>query len=169
MNSDRQVDIRFECLPFRSIGRLDIPLDASPRFRAKCERIKTSLAKHGSLNTYYLHDGVCRFQLSNEPGKGLLYFVFEGMISTDEWDEHAVSSDLSIELKLETCVGVTQPVVDWFRENVARAVMSEFDRYIAAGDLGRTKQRIALRKRNGSNAAGSWAWVCKLLSYRDLR
>lgn len=154
MTNDRQVDIRFECLPFRSIGRFDIPLDASPRFRAKCERIKSALHKHGSHNTYYLHDGICRFQLANDPGKGLLYFVFEGMVSTDQWDEKVLSSDLTVELKLETCVGVTQPVVDWFRENVARAVMLEFDRYIAAGDLGRTKQRLALAETQWEQCGG---------------
>ncbi|MCE9605649.1 MAG: hypothetical protein K8U03_12215 [Planctomycetia bacterium] len=154
MIAERQVDIRFECLPFRSIGRMDIPLDASPRFRAKCERIKASLAKHGSLNTYYLHDGVCRFQLSNHPGKGLLYFVFEGMISTDEWDEKSVSSDLQIDLKLETCVGLTQPVVAWFQENVARAVMLEFERYIAAGDLNRTKERLAFAETQWEQCGG---------------
>lgn len=30
---DRFVDISFDCLPLRSIGRMDVPLDASPKFR----------------------------------------------------------------------------------------------------------------------------------------
>jgi hypothetical protein len=33
--------------------------------------------------------------------------------------------------------------VAWFQETVQRAVMVEFDRYIAAGDLQKTIQRIA--------------------------
>ena len=49
---DRYVEITFDCLPLRSLSRLDIPIDASPKFRAKCERIKQALETHGSLNTY---------------------------------------------------------------------------------------------------------------------
>ena len=30
----RYVEIVFDCLPLRSISRLDIPIDASPRYRA---------------------------------------------------------------------------------------------------------------------------------------
>ena len=48
---DRFVEIVFDCLPLRSLGRVDIPLDASPKFRAKCERIKDALGKHGTMNT----------------------------------------------------------------------------------------------------------------------
>ena len=28
---DRWVEISFDCLPLRSVGRLDIPMDASPK------------------------------------------------------------------------------------------------------------------------------------------
>ena len=52
---NRPVDISFDCLPLRSIGRLDIPLDASPKYRARCERIKAAIDKHGSHNAYYLY------------------------------------------------------------------------------------------------------------------
>ena len=47
--TNRYVDIVFDCLPLRSIGRMDIPLDASPKYRARCERIKHALAVHGEL------------------------------------------------------------------------------------------------------------------------
>jgi hypothetical protein len=31
--SPRYVEIVFDCLPLRSVGRLDIPIDASPKYR----------------------------------------------------------------------------------------------------------------------------------------
>ena len=37
------VEIEFDCLPLRSVGRMDIPIDASPNYRARCERIKHAL------------------------------------------------------------------------------------------------------------------------------
>ena len=143
-SEDRPVDIRFDCLPLRSIGRWDIPLDASPRFRARCERIKKALNKHGALNTYYLHDGLCRFRLTNHPDEGLLQFTFEGTLTTDTWDERTVGADLEVDLKHESCVWLTEPVVAWLKDSAARAVMVDFDRYISAGDLNRTRERLAL-------------------------
>jgi len=141
---ENPVDIRFDCLPLRSIARWDIPLDASPRFRARCERIKRALNKHGALNTYYLHDGICRFRLANHPTEGLLQFGFEGTLTTNERDERAAAADLAIELNFESCVWLNEPVVSWLKDTAARAVMLEFDRYIAAGDLDRTRRRLAL-------------------------
>ncbi|MBA4019928.1 MAG: hypothetical protein C0483_22405 [Pirellula sp.] len=143
-NRERPVDIRFDCLPLRSIVRWDIPLDASPRFRARCERIKSALHKHGSFNTYYLQNGFCRFHLSNQPNEGVLEFTFDGTITTDARDEQAAGADLRVELCSENCVWLTEPVVAWFREAVSRAVMLEFNQYAVAGDLNRTRERLVL-------------------------
>jgi hypothetical protein len=62
---------------------------------------------------------------------------------TDEADRTTTAAALEIALKRETCDWLTEPVVEWFQESVRRAVMAEFDRYIEAGDLSRTKERIA--------------------------
>lgn len=104
-SQERHVDIRFDCLPLRSIGRWDIPLDASPRFRARCERIKSALHKHGAFNTYYLQNGVCRFHLSNQASEGVLEFTFDGTVTTDSRDEQAAAADLRVELRLADGTG----------------------------------------------------------------
>jgi hypothetical protein len=138
----RWVEIAFDCLPLRSVSRLDIPLDASPKFRERCERIKRSIEKHGSHNTYFLYNADCTFHLTNREGFGTLEFRFEGTVITDAADMHAQHADLEVELIRETCDWLTAPVVEWFRESVQHAVCVEFDRYIAAGDLAKTKERI---------------------------
>ena len=140
---NRYVDIVFDCLPLRSIGRMDIPLDASPRYRARCERIKRALETHGSHNTYYLYNASCGFHLTNRAEVGMLQFAFEGTALTDETDQTTVRCDLEVELLRETCDWLTEPVVAWFQETVPRSVAVEFDRYIAAGDLSQTVERIA--------------------------
>ena len=43
----RPVDISFDCMPLRSMARLDPPLDASPALAAKYDRIKAAIAEHG--------------------------------------------------------------------------------------------------------------------------
>lgn len=139
---DRYVDITFDCLPLRSIGRMDIPLDASPKFRARCERIQKALAKHGSLNTYYLYNARCAFHLTNRAEFGVIEFGFEGTVLNDEADTRSLHCDLHAELTRETCSWLTEPVVHWFRETVSTAVQVEFDRYIAAGDLLQAIERI---------------------------
>lgn len=139
MNSP--VEISFDCLPLRSIGRFDIPVDASPEYAAFCERLKHAAAKHGLHNSYYLHNAKCIFRLTNHPQIGLLTFRFEGTVLTDPEDRNSLSCDLQTRLDQETCDWLTEPVVAWFAETVARAVRVEFDRYIAAGDLQRTLQR----------------------------
>jgi len=65
------VDIEFDCLPLRSVGRMDIPIDASPKFRARCERIKHALETHGSHNTYFLYNAHCTFHLTNQSDFGM--------------------------------------------------------------------------------------------------
>ena len=61
---------------------------------------------------------------------------------TCEADEQTRDCHLQVELKRETCDWLTQPIVDWFAESVRHAVEVEFDRYIQAGDLEKTKERI---------------------------
>lgn len=136
------VQIAFDCLPLRSIGRVDIPLDASPAFRARCERIKHALETHGSHNTYYLENAHCTFHLTNDPAVGMLKFRFEGTVFTDEADRRTVRTDLAVELVADTCEWITEPVVQWMQEAVSRAVAVEFDRYIAAGDLQKAVERM---------------------------
>ena len=136
------IEIAFDCLPLRSIPRFDVPLDASAEFRALCQRIKQATEKHGLHNTYYLHNGRCRFQLTNDPQIGMLEFQFEGTVLTDPQDQKTLGADLQVELAGETCDWLTSPVVAWFRDTVRRAVLVEFDRYIAAGDLERTVARM---------------------------
>jgi hypothetical protein len=139
----RFVDIRFDCLPLRCVGRLDIPLDASPRYQQRCRRIKKAIETHGSHNTYFLYNAECTFHLTNDEAKGMLQFRFEGTVLTDQADEKTVSCDLEVELVRETCDWLTAPVVDWFAETVSIAVQVEFDQYIAAGDLEKAHRRIA--------------------------
>ena len=138
----RWVLIEFDCLPLRSVGRLDIPLDASPQFRGQCERIKRAIAKHGHHNTYYLYRATCTFHLTNQADFGSLTFDFEGTVLTDSSDLKAERCDLDVNLTGETCSWLTEPMVDWFSRTVSHSVNIEFNRYIAAGDLEKTKQRI---------------------------
>ncbi len=136
------VDISFDCLPLRTVGRLDVPLDASPKFREKCERIKLAIERHGSHNTYYLHQAACVFRLTNRDEVGMLEFRFEGTVFTDASDQRTERATLDVELVRETCDWLTEPVVEWFHEAVSRAAIVEFDRYIAAGDLSRAEERL---------------------------
>ena len=140
---DANVEIAFDCLPMRSVGRLDIPLDASPGFQARCQRIKDAIEKHGSHNTYYLLDAHCIFRLTNDAACGMLKFAFEGTVMTDQADLCTRGCDLDVRLAEETCDWLSEPVVNWFIETVSVAVRVEFDRYIAAGDLTRSIERAA--------------------------
>jgi hypothetical protein len=140
---NRWVEISFDCLPLRSVGRLDIPLDASPKYRARCERIKGAIERHGSHNTYFLYNATCVFHLTNRDNFGTLEFRYDGTVITDSSDMLATSADLDVELVRETCDWLTAPIVEWFRQAVQHAVRAEFDRYIEAGDLQKTKDRLA--------------------------
>ena len=139
----RWVEISFDCLPLRSIGRFDIPLDASPKFRARCEHIKSALEKHGSYNSYYLYNARCIYHLTNRDDLGAIWFRFEGTVLTDEQDCKTLSCDLVLtELMQESCEWLNEPVVQWFTDTLPRSVMVEFDRYIEAGDLKKAKKRV---------------------------
>lgn len=148
------VDISFDCLPLRTVGRLDIPLDASPKYRERCLVIKKAIETHGSFNSYFLYNAECVFHLTNDDNVGVLHFRFEGTVLTDESDERAISSDLQVELVSETCDWLTAPIVAWFTETVSYAVRLEFDQYIAAGDLARAHQRAAQMQSQIEEAGG---------------
>jgi hypothetical protein len=136
------VEIEFDCLPLRSVGRLDIPIDASPKYRQRCERIKHALETHGSHNTYYVYNARCAFHLTNDPGVGMIEYHFEGTVLTDPSDQKTLRSDLTVELERETCDWLTQPVAAWLAESVSKAAEIEFDRFIADGDLAQTVARV---------------------------
>jgi hypothetical protein len=139
----RFVEISFDCLPLRSVGRLDVPLDASPKHRELCERIKAAIEKHGSHNTYFLYNARCTFHLTNRDDLGMIQFEFTGTALTDAEDCRTERCDLDhVALLQETCEWLTEPIVQWFAESVAHAVAVEFDRYIEAGDLAQAKQRV---------------------------
>lgn len=140
---DRWVEIKFDCLPLRSIERVDIPIDASPKFQQHCLRVKQALEQHGSHNTYYLHNADCIYHFLNHPEEGMIQFRFHGTVMTDANDVTTKGTDLEVALAKETCPWLTQPIVDWLRETVTRSVAVEFDRFIQAGDLKKTEERIA--------------------------
>ena len=125
---DRYVDIAFDCIPLRSMTRTDAPLDASPALTAKFERIKQAIAVHGTHNSYFLHNAVCRFFVTNDPNRGMIAFRFEGVVFTDESDCLAKHAELSVTLDKETCPWLEQHVVRWFSETVTQAVLVELDR-----------------------------------------
>jgi hypothetical protein len=149
------VTISFECTPLRSVPRLDIPLDASPAYRRRLERMQRAVARHGTRNAYYLLDGTCTFRFTNDPGSGWARFAFEGTALTDDADAKTIGSDLEIRLDVETCDWLTQPAVEWLALSVKHAVEAEFDRYIAAGDLSRALERLA-REQAASDASGGY-------------
>ncbi|MBM4005608.1 MAG: hypothetical protein FJ295_20355 [Planctomycetes bacterium] len=148
------VEIGFDCLPLRSVTRLDIPIDASPKFRARCESIKRAIETHGSHNSYFLYNARCGFHLTNHPQIGSISFRFQGTLLTDSDDIRAVRADLEVDLEGETCDWLTQSDVEFFRRSVSHALLAEFDRYIDAGDLARTKQRVELLQSQTDQSGG---------------
>jgi hypothetical protein len=151
---DHWVDIAFDCLPLRTVGRLDVPIDASPKYQALCERVKQAIEKHGAHNTYYLYKAHCVYHLLNDPESGLLRFSFEGVVLTDSTDQKTERADLQVELVRETCDWLTEPIVEWFAGTVSHSVVAEFDRYIKAGDLDAAKQRIEKLQAASDDAGG---------------
>ena len=71
------VAIAFDCTPLRGVSRLDIPIDASPVFRARLERLQRAVAVHGTRNTYYLTNAACTFRFTNDPAIGWVRFAVE--------------------------------------------------------------------------------------------
>lgn len=148
------VEISFDCLPLRSVSRVDAPIDASPKLAAKLLRVKDAIEAHGTYNTYYLHNATCRFHLTNDPEIGSVAYKFEGTIFTDADDAKAIRSELTVTLDKETCDWLNQTIVDWLAETVHRTVCVEFDRYIAAGDLEKTRERLAKIEKSLDDSQG---------------
>lgn len=138
----RPVDVQFDCLPLRSVTRLDPPLDASPGLVAKWSRIKQAIDTHGTHNAYYLHNAFCRFYVTNNPSAGMIAFRFEGVLFTDATDTRAVNIKLNVTLDQENVSWLEQHVVKWFAETVSQAVIEEFNRFISHGDSEQTKRRL---------------------------
>ncbi len=137
------VDISFDCLPLRTVPRFDVPLDdAAPEVLEFAKRVRRAVTKHGQFNSYYLYDAQCVFHLTNDDKIGMVGFRFEGTLLTDNDDLKALDSDLEIELAGEVCDWLTADAVAWLKETVRHAVRVEFDRYIQAGDLHRTIERL---------------------------
>ena len=154
MSAPVWVDISFDCLPLRSVTRLDIPLDASPNYRQRCESIKAAIETHGSHNAYYLYNARCRYHLLNEPETGWIEFRFEGTVLTNADDDRCRQCHLNVELGAETCDWLTEPVSRWFSETVVHSVRAEFDRYIRAGDLQKAHDRVAAIQAESDEAGG---------------
>lgn len=129
------VDIAFDCLPLRSVGRVDIPLDASPAYRARCERLQQALDKHGTSNAYYLYNTRLVYRLANSDIDNMLRFSFDGVLLTDRSDGRADRAELDVQLVSETCGPLPPEVLAWFHGVVERAVLIEFNHFIAAGSL----------------------------------
>ncbi|MCU0712392.1 MAG: hypothetical protein MUC43_10045 [Pirellula sp.] len=143
---ERYVDISFDCIPLRSLVRLDPPIDASPGLVAKYDRIKAAID--------FLHNAACKFFVTNDPAHGMISFKFEGVVFTDEKDERTKHADLTVTLDSETCPWLEQHVVNWFIETVRHAVVVEFDRYIGAGDSEQTRKRRAMLERSIQESGG---------------
>ena len=152
--SGQWVEIEFDCLPLRSVTRLDVPVDASPVYEQFVLRVKEAMAKHGSHNTYYLHRGRCSYHLTNDTGSGRVSFSFEGTVMTGENDRKTKAVDISVKLDDETCGWLNAPVVGFLSESVQHAVLVEFDRYIDAGDLAQTETRIQAIQAQSDSADG---------------
>jgi hypothetical protein len=129
------VDIEFDCLPLRSIGRVDIPLDASPAYRERCERLQHAMETHGTSNAYYLYNTRCVFRLANSDIENMLRFSFDGVVTTDRSDGKAERADVQVVLVSQTSGPMSDDVLAWFKRVVEQAVLIEFNHFITAGNL----------------------------------
>jgi hypothetical protein len=130
-----RVEIAFDCLPMRSVGRLDIPLDASDAFLRRAERIKAAMNDFGAERTYFLYNGYCVFRFANSEIDGACRLEFEGVVRTDAGDRICQDVHVDVRLASDTCGGVPAAVETWLAQRVRQAVGVEFDRFIAAGQL----------------------------------
>jgi hypothetical protein len=158
--SRRWVEITFRCLPLRSVPSFAPPVDAPEELIAIYRKLRVAAQKHGLHNTYYLHDGKCVFHLTNNDQVGTIEFAFAGTVLTDAADMHTVRCDLEVEMTGEVCEWLVAPVVEWFAESVREAAKVEFDHFIAAGDLGKTIERLQ-QLQAASDAQGGFlgAWL----------
>lgn len=149
-----KIDIAFDCLPLRSLGRLDVPLDASDAFRRRAEHIKSALAEFGAERTYFLYNAHCVFRFANSEIAGACRFEFEGVVRTDAGDRQARETHLDVRLTGDTCGGVPVEVTAWLADRVRQAVSVEFDRFIAAGQLERSDEAGAAGLANLGGVSG---------------
>ncbi|MEL7267490.1 MAG: hypothetical protein AAFP69_22140, partial [Planctomycetota bacterium] len=96
------VEIEFDCLPLRMVTRLDVPVDASPRYQQLVISVKEAIDQHGTHNAYFLHNATCTFHLTNDPEIGLVQFEFSGTALTDHADMKTRLVELKTRLKRET-------------------------------------------------------------------
>ena len=139
---DPVVDIEFDCLPLRSVGRVDVPLDASPAFRARCERLQQAIDAHDSQCAYFLYNAHCTYRLANSEIANMLRFTFDGTVLTDRSDYKAERADLAIELTAETCGGVPPAALDWLRGVVTRRGPGRIRPLHCRRAVGRASRRI---------------------------
>jgi hypothetical protein len=152
------ISISFDCLPLRSVGRFDPPLDAPPELVAFYAKLRKAADKHGLYNAYYLHHARCVFHLTNDEQQGTVGFAFEGTVLTDTEDRKTLDVDLVVQLDGEVCDWLTAAGVDFLSESVRHAVRVEFDRYIAAGNLQRTIERVERIRAESEAQGGFMGW-----------
>jgi hypothetical protein len=112
--------------------------------------LQQAIAQHGADNAYFLYNTRCVFRLANSDVHNMLRFTFEGTVKTDRGDCQATAADLRIELAAETCGGPPPAeVLAWFRRVVERAVLIEFNRFIAAGQLAHRVAQVGQVERIG--------------------
>lgn len=129
------IDVEFDCIPLRTVGRLDVPLDASDAQRRRASHMQTAINAYGVERTYFLQNARCVFRFANSDVEGICRFDFEGVVRTDAGDRKCEDADLEVTLVSETCGGVPASIEAWLVERVRHAVIVEFDRFIAAGQL----------------------------------
>jgi hypothetical protein len=135
MPAEPVVEIQFDCLPLRLVPRVDVPLDASDHERRRAQRIKAAIDARGTERTYYLDNARCVYRFANSEIDGICRFQFEGVVLTDAGDHKCQEAILDVDLASDTCDGIPPAVVEWLAERVRQAVVIEFDRFIAAGEL----------------------------------
>jgi hypothetical protein len=102
-------------------------------FRARCERLQRAIEMYGTDNAYFLYNTRCVYRLANSDIENMLRFSFDGVLFTDRSDARADRAELAIELSSQTCGPLPPEVLAWFRQIVERAVLIEFDHFVAAG------------------------------------
>lgn len=147
------VDIAFDCLPLRCITRLDVPLDASDAYRARCLRMKAAIEQHGAEHSYYLYNARCVFRFANSQVEASCRFAFEGVVRTDASDGKTIDADLEVRLASETCGGVPPAVEEWLAQRVKQAVAVEFDRFIASGSHAQRAKQLGKLQSFGDAAS----------------
>ena len=122
-------------------------MDASGVYRIRYERLRAAIDEFGTERCYYLYDAHCSFHFANSEVEGMVRFNFEGIVRTDAGDALSDEVDLETELSSETCGGVPPEVQVWLADRVEQAVAIEFNRYVAAGQLGSRSAEIGQLER----------------------